>query len=249
MNYLCISDFSKTLIKNDGTISKYSIDIINEFIKENKFIIISEADIYELLEFKNKYNLNIDIASVLDGIIYIDNKQIKFELDSNIINDIINNFKDDIYTAFTNDIIFNYHDRLSNLYPKTYEISDKFNSSTYINIVINVLKEDEFTNYLKKCNLFYKLIGKDKNRAFYNVKKAFNNKIDVFNYIKNYYKDYKTIGISDSYTDLLLLNMCDIKIAMKNSDKKLLENIELKTRETNEKDGVAIMLNDICHLK
>ena len=249
MNYLCISDFEGTLIKKDGSISLNTINIINEFINNNKFIIISESSINELFNFINKYNLNVDIASVSDGIIYINNKEIKNELEAKIINNIINKFNEDIYTAYTNDIIYNYQERLINLYPKDYKISNLFNSSSYINIVININKNDDFLDFLNNNNLSYRLIGKDKNRAFYNIKKSFNNKLDIYNYVINYYKNYKTIGISDSYNDIDLLNKCDIAYAMKNSDELLKNNIKNITLDTNEKDGVATTLNDICHLK
>ncbi len=249
MNYLCISDFEGTLIKDNKTISDYTIDILNNFTINNNFVILSNSSIKELIDFKNKYNLNIDIFSVSEGIFIINNKEIKYMINHGDINNLIILFKDYIYTAYTNDVIYNYQERLKNLYPKEYKICDKFNDSTYLNIAIDIKIDNDFTSFLVKNGLSYNCIGKDKNRAFYNIKNSFNNKLDIYNYVINYYKNYKTIGISDSYNDIDLLNKCDIAYAMKNSDELLKNNIKNITLDTNEKDGVATTLNDICHLK
>ena len=247
MNYLCISDFEGTLLKTDKTISEYTIKIINEFIKNNSFIILSESSINELIEFKNKYNLNVDIASSSEGIFIIDNKEIKYELNKDDINNLIILFKDSIYTAYTNDTIYNYQERLLSIYPKEYKISDNFESSTYLNIAIDINKDNEFKSFLEANDLSYILIGKDKNRAFYNIKNKIKDKESCYEIIINYYNNKKTIGIADSYSDLSLLNKCDISVAMKNAKDELKNNTKYITDYTNNEDGLARFLNDICH--
>ena len=247
MSYLCISDYEGTLIKNDNTISDYTTSIINKFIIDNNFIIVSESSFNELIDFKNKYNLNIDLISTNDGILLINNKIIKYEIDLNILSNLFNIFKSDIYTAYNDKYIYNYQDRLKIMYPKDYIITDKFISSTYINIAINILKNDEFISFLKENELSYKLIGKDKNRAFYNIKKIDINKDNAFNVIKEYYKNKKTIGFADSYSDFKLLSNLDIKIAMKNSDNLLKEKCDYITNYSNDEDGLAKFLDNICH--
>ena len=97
--------------------------------------------------------------------------------------------------------------------------------------------------------MYYTLIGKDKNRAFYNIKSAKITKESAYDIIIDYYKNKKTIGIADSYSDLGLLNKCDIKLAMKNSDNKLKECINNITKYSNNEDGLYYALNDICHLQ
>lgn len=249
MNYLCISDFEGTLIKDNKTISDYTIDILNNFTINNNFVILSNSSIKELIDFKNKYNLNIDIFSVSEGIFIINNKEIKYMINHGDINNLIILFKDYIYTAYTNDVIYNYQERLKNLYPKKYKICDKFNDSTYLNIAIDIKIDNDFTSFLDKNGLSYNCIGKDKNRAFYNIKNTIKNKDDCYEILINYYKNKKTIGLADSYSDLALLKKCDISVSMKNGDNKLKENTDYITDYDNNNDGLALFLNDIRHLQ
>ncbi len=248
MNYLCICDYEGTLIKKDKTISDYTKDTINSFTKDNSFIILSEASINELIEFKNKYNLNVDLASISEATFIIDNKEIKYEITSTDINNLILLFKDSIYTAYSNDTIYNYQERLKIMYPKTYKISSIFNDSSFLNIAIDIKKDAEFMGFLDANYLVYTVIGKDKNRAFYSIKNKINSKESALNELLNYYKDKKTIGIADSYSDLELLNSCDISVSIKNADDKLKENTKYVTKFDNNEDGVARFLDDICHL-
>ena len=247
--YLCISDYDGTLIKSDKTISNYSINVINEFVKDNNFIIVSEANFDELLDFKNKYNLNIDLMSSSTGIMMINNRIIKNEIDYKKINTIITLFKDHIYTAYNDNTIYNFQERLINLYPKKYKIDNKFDSSTYINIAIDINYEKDFISFLESNDLIYNLIGKDKNRAFYNLKNDNYNKDNAYNIIKDYYKNKKTIGFSDSYSDFKLLSNLDIKVSMKNGDESLKTSCNYITEFDNNNDGLAKFLDDICHLQ
>ena len=249
MNYLCISDFEGTLIKTDGSISNKTIEYINKFTNDNSFIIVSEASFNLLNEFKNKYQLNVDLFSVSEGILSINNQIIAYYLDAKLINKLIDLFKDYIYTAYSNDTVYNYQERLINLYPKNYKISDNFIDSTFINISIDINKNDDFIRFLESNDISYLLIGKDKNRAFYNIKSQNINKESAYDYLMKYYKNKKTIGIADSYSDLGLLNKCDIKYAMSNSDNKLKENIDNISNYSNNEDGIYHILNDICHLE
>ena len=246
--YLCISDFDKTLINDNNSISDYTKNTINKFVKNNNFIIVSESSFDELLEFKNKYDLDIDLMSSSTGILLINNKVIKNEIDSKKINTIITLFKDYIYTAYNDKIVYSFQERLINLYPKNYIENNKFESSSFINIAIDINKNDDFINFLNSNDLVYILIGKDKNRAFYNVKNADFNKTNAYNILKDYYKNKKTIGFSDSYSDFKLLSSLDIKVAMKNGDDLIKKSCDYITEYDNNNDGVAIFLNNICHL-
>lgn len=246
MNYLCISDFDGTLIKKDKTISNYTKEIIDLFTINNNFIIVSNSSFDELLKFKNDYNLNIDLFSMSDNKLLINNEIKNYIIEAKKINILITLFKDDIYTAYNDKIIYNYQERLISLYPKNYIISDKFDDSSFINIAINISKKDDFIDFLNANELYADLIGEDKNRAFFNIKLI--NKSRAFDIIKEYYINKKTIGFSDSYSDFDIINKCDIKICMENGDNLLKKNVDYIT-SSNSDDGVAIFLNNICHLK
>ncbi len=245
MSYLCISDFDGTLIKGDKTISLISLDIINKFIKENSFIIISNSSLNELLEFKNKYDLKIDLFSISDCKLFINNQLIEYKIEARKINTLITLFKDYIYTAYNDKIIYNFQERLSVLYPKNYELKDKFDDSSSINIAIDIAKKDDLQSFLLANELYADLIGEDKNRAFFSVKMV--NKEMAFDIIKKYYENKKTIGFSDSYSDFNIINKCDIKVAVENADNDLKKIANYITKSNNE-DGVAIFLNNFCHL-
>ena len=246
MNYLCISDFDGTLIKKDKTISNYTKEIIDLFTKSNNFIIISSSSFDELLSFKNQYDLNIDLFSISDCKLSINNQLYTYQIESKKINILITLFKDYIYTAYNDKTIYNYQERLQFIYPKKYIISDKFEDSSFINIAININKKDDFLSFLEANELYADLIGEDKNRAFFSVKMV--NKSKAYDIIINYYENKKTIGFSDSYSDFNIINKCDIKVAMENADDNLKQNSDYITSSNNE-DGVAKILDNICHLK
>ena len=249
LNYLCISDYEGTLINTNRTISNLTIEYINNFVKNNSFIIVSEASFKELNEFVNKYKLNVDYFSISEAIFKINNKVFYIYLKNEKLSKLIEKFDDYIYTAYSNDNVYKYQERLFNLYPNDYKISADFIYSTFLNISIDIKIDSEFIDYLNENNLYYTLIGKDKNRAFYNIKSAKITKESAYDIIIDYYKNKKTIGIADSYSDLGLLNKCDIKLAMKNSDNKLKECINNITKYSNNEDGLYYALNDICHLQ
>ncbi len=75
----------------------------------------------------------------------------------------------------------------------------------------------------------------------------FNDKIDIYYYLEDYLKDKKIIGISDSYTDIPILDKCDIKIAMKNGDEIIKNKYEITKYDVNN-NGALIALKDICKL-
>lgn len=246
MNYLCISDFDGTLIKKDKSISNYTKEIIDLFTKTNNLIIISNSSFDELKSFKNKYNLNIDLFSISDLKLLINNEEKNYIIEAKKINILITLFKDYIYTAYNDKIVYNFQERLINIYPKNYKLDYKFDDSSFINIAIDINKKDDFICFLGANDMSYDVIGEDKNRAFYNIKMI--NKSKAFDLILSYYENKKTIGFSDSYSDFNIINKCDIKVAMENADDYLKNSVDYIT-SSNDNDGVALFLNNICHLK
>ena len=120
--YSILLDFDGTLIRSDGTIEYNDVNLFKKIIEENNVCVVSSSSFNSLQKFKNKYKLNIDIVSTSSGVALINNKTITNLIPKIIINTLINEFNDYIYTAFgeynEKAFIFKYHDRIKLLYPK-----------------------------------------------------------------------------------------------------------------------------------
>lgn len=238
---LALLDFDNTLTNSNGVLLDETIQDIKKYTKENKICIISNSTYNELLKIKNDNLLDISFYSLSNNMGLIDNKLVKSDLDYHLINEIINNFKDFIYTLWANDssnsFIYNYQDRLSFFYPKENRIiiNEFIKNIPSISIAINIGCYDEFYSFIEKLNLGYEIIAKDSKR---NIVKIFNldhQKNVLFNKIINYFKPDKTIGIGDGIDNLSFINLCDEKIAMK--DSILAKELKKTTTKTNDFNG------------
>ena len=72
--------------------------------------------------------------------------------------------------------------------------------------------------------------------------------INSYNILTNIYKDYKTIGITDSYSDYEMIKNCDIKVAMINGEDEIKEISDIITEYDNNSFGAIRILKKICHL-
>ena len=253
--YSILCDYDGTLVMDNGTIDSSYLDMLKDVCNNNHLCVLSSSSYYELLNFKNKYNLNIDLFSLSSNIASIDNEIVVNRLPKDIINTLIKSFNKDIYTAYSESeydtVIFKYQDRLEFFYPKNNRniislVNDDRPSFTFC---MTNERVDEFISRLNKLRLAYTSIAKDKNREIITVFNKHVSKSDGYYMLKNKYNDEKIIGISDSYFDYDMMLKCDIRIAMKNSDYELKKNSQIITKFDNNNSGAIRILYDICHLK
>ena len=238
---LALLDFDNTLTTNEGIILNETINDIKKYVINNKICIISNSSFNELNEFKNKNNLDISFYSLSNMKGLILNEILESELNYNLINDLFLKFKDYIYTAWSNDLlnsyIYNYQERLNFLYPKEKRIiiNNLEKNINYIIIAINIGIYDEFYEYLNELNLGYEIIAKDLKRNIVKIfDKNFYNDIIFKKIIKSFNSDF-TIGIGDSLDNLKFIDLCDEKIAMK--DSILATKIKKTTKYDNNHNG------------
>lgn len=249
---LVISDLDGTLEMNNN-IGDITVKLINEFTKENKFCIVTDSTYNEIKLLVKNYNLDCDYYSTFDGSYNINNKEFINLINKDLINNFIETFEDSIYTSFNNEensTIFKFQERLKAFYPKTYNIGKYISKDTKSYMVsFNVKNKIDVINYLKSNNLTYSIYGEDKNRVLLNITSIKLTKENSVSILKSVYKPDVTIGITDSFSDYPMLELCDIKIAMKNGDDELKEKVDYITSLPAINDGAMLFINDICHLK
>ncbi len=254
MSYVVLMDFDGTLVNDNKEIRNDHLKILNEFLLNNKICIVSSEPYQNLLNFKNKYNLNIDIFSSSSGISNINGEIVVNNLPSSIINLLFETFQNDIYTAYGESLnksfVYNYQERLEALYPKNNrEIINNLESdvSSFTFAISNNITT-EFIDFLTQLNINYKILAQDKNREIFQIYRNNISKVDAYYLIKKAYPDKKIVGISDSYYDFDMIEKCDIKIAMINGDDKLKFSCDIVTHASNNEGGAILILNDICNL-
>ncbi|MBR6289615.1 MAG: HAD hydrolase family protein [Acholeplasmatales bacterium] len=253
--YSILLDFDGTLIRSDGTIENNDVNLFKRIIEENNVCVVSSSSFNSLQKFKNKYKLNIDIVSTSSGVALINNKTITNLIPKIIINTLINEFNDYIYTAFgeynEKAFIFKYHDRIKLLYPKKESyISNQLEFDVAsITFVIKKTKAGQFINKIETLELNYRIISSDRYRDVISIFRDSVSKSDAYYLLKDEYVNQKIIGVSDSYYDIDMISKCDIKVAMQNADSKLKEIADYVTVYDNDNGGAIKLLYDICHLK
>lgn len=247
--YTLIYDFEGTF-KNPSGLSKEAIKILNKFLKnkENKILIVSDSTLDELLHYLKDYNLDIELYSV-SSLSFYKNKNVEYNLITKDIITYINDlYKDDIYTAYgegiTASYIYSYQNRLDAIYPKKRKM--KLADLSYYIIAINKDKKLEIIKTIKDLNLAYDLLGDDPNRCLIRIKKYGLTKKDVALNYKKESPNNILIGFSDSYHDIDFLNVCNVKVAMKNAKWELTSVCDYITDEDENHDGAIKILNNIC---
>lgn len=253
--YSILLDFDGTLIRSDGTIEENDIISFKKIIEENNVCVVSSSSYNSLQKFKNKYKLNIDIVSTSSGVALINGKTITNLIPKIIINTLIDEFNDYIYTAFgeynEKAFIFKYHDRIKLLYPKKESyIADRLEFDVAsITFVIKRTKAQQFINKIETLELNYRIISSDRYRDVISIFRDSVSKSDAYYLLRDEYINQKIIGVSDSYYDIDMISKCDIKVAMQNADSKLKEIADYVTVFDNDNGGAIKLLYDICHLK
>lgn len=251
--YYCFMDFDGTLTINNKNLNNEAIDIINKYLIHNELCIITEESYEVVKKYLKDNNINCDIASIGSNTLLFHNQEITSFIPLNKIIQIINLCEGNIYTSYLESSnkteIINYQERLDSIYPKLNRQiintpSDKANS---IFLAVNIAIKDKLINLLKDLELSYKILGDDKNRIILRITSIFNDKIDIYYYLEDYLKDKKIIGISDSSSDIPILDKCDIKLAMKNGDALIKAKYQI-TQYDVFNNGALIELKDICKL-
>ncbi len=247
-------DFDGTLVDDNKEIKKEHLKMLNDFLVNNNICIVSSEPYQSLLNFKNKYNLNIDLFSSSSGISNINGELIINNLPASIINLLFETFNNDIYTAYGETLdksyVYKYQERLEALYPKNNReiitnLEDDIPSFTFA--IQNNITND-FIELLNQLNIDYKILAQDKNRDIFQIYRNNISKVDAYYLIKKAYPNKKIVGISDSYYDFDMMEKCDIKVAMINGDDKLKFNCDCVTKVSNNEGGAILILNDICNL-
>lgn len=252
MKYLCLMDFDNTLNTNNE-FDLETKNLLNSYLKINKLCIISESSYNELYEFINKLNIKCDLYSTSDMKYNINGNIYESSFNNKILKEIINKFDDSIYTLYLKSCnqyyVYKYQERLELLYPKGYKIlNDISDNINFIVLALNINYKDEIIKFININDLFYDILGEDKNRILIRIKKDNFNKKDAYNLLINNYKNYKTLGVTDSYFDYEMIKSCDIKIAMINGDNKIKEIADYITEYDNNSFGAIKILKKICHL-
>ncbi len=254
--YSILLDYDGTLIRSDNTIDENDVILLKKIIENNNVCVVSSSSYNSLLKFKKKYDLNIDLVSTSSGVASINNRSITNLIPKIVINRLIDEFKDYIYTAFgeynEKAYIYKFHDRIKLLYPKKKEcfISDilDFDLPSFT-LVIKKTYSMQFINKIETLELNYRVISSDRYREVITIFRDSVSKSDAYYLLKDEYINQKIIGVSDSYYDIDMISKCDIKVAMLNGDNKLKEICDYITEYDNDHGGAIKLLYDICHLK
>ena len=255
--YTILSDLDGTLLNDNNKIDNDDLSLLHKITKNNHLCIITNSNYLNLLKIISDYNLNVDFFSNTSNIARINNEYIKYEIKKEIINNILNKYEDYIYTAYTEldkCYVFNYVDRIKSFYPSDVKIINKIESDIpYLFIAISNDIKDSFIKNINELKIEYKIEGNDSKRTILILYKKKLKKKDIFKLLNDKYSDKKIIGISNSYYDIDYINLCDIKIAMNNSDNKLKEIADIITKYDNNSGGAIKelneLINDISHLK
>lgn len=224
MKYIFISDFENTLTNTRGILTTKTINDIKKL--NNKLFIITYSTYDEISNIIRKNSLNCDFFSIISQMGMINNKLESNKINHKILNTIIDEFSDYIYTAYTTDplysIVINFQERLTTLYPKNFlEVEVLEKDVANIIIAINHPHHTSLYEALEYNNLSYKILASDSKRDIVLISKTTYSKADIAKMIKKTYNSYSTVGIGDSESDFEFIRHCDIKLAMKNADEEL----------------------------
>lgn len=242
MAYFCFCDYESTLTGENNEMSSTSIDKLKIFLKSNKLCIISYASYFDLKDLNDENTLGIDFYSMSHSCGMIDNQVLSHPLDTSYFDQLLSKYDSIIYTAYMTNLnnvyIYKYQERLEFLYPKgTRNIIHALNSEILnITIAVNKPNTDLFYTDLKNNNISYTILASDLKRDIIFIAKPATKKEIVQNLIHSH-AGYTTIGIGDSYSDYEFIALCDVQIAMQNSDMKLKELCRYTTKLDNTKDG------------
>lgn len=220
--YLIFLNLDGTIMNDSGYISEKTIKTLEKVNKKNKLIIYTPNS---LIYLKNKLSNSVpyNYFSTFNGNFVIDN--------NNKI--IIDNY---IFDAALKEISY-YCDNnnLDILYENNNGVDKKYiDSKKYYRLIVK--DSNKINKIIKKYNLLV-----SDNKYIYP-----SNNIDLLNYFKSKYKNYKIMSFSNTEKDLDLLKKSDIGIKLKNSSG--LGKILIETNDSINEDGVANFLINYFNL-
>ena len=249
--YTLVYDFDGTF-KNPTGISNEAIKILKKFMKnkDNRILIVSESPIEDLIDYTKNIPVRIDLFSVSSSAFFYNGKMLYEVVTKEFIEYVNKKFKDDIYTAYggglKNNYIYSYQERLESIYPKNFDTT--ITDLSYYIVAINTKKKDKLIEHIVRCNLSYDILGTDPNRTLVRIKKHHLNKKEAVMAYKKESPENIYIGFSDSSYDLPVLDLCNVKVAMKKSSWSLKSKADYITEEDENFDGAIMILKDICKM-
>ena len=246
LKYAFFIDLEGTLLNNSGEIDNLSVNLLKKLCENSIVTLVSSMSYNEIKNICNKYDLTINIFSTSDCIYSKDNNIYYDEVNYDFLEEI----KEGIYTCYLenkDDVsIINYQERLALFYPNKTKV--KTLKPTVITLSIFNQYFDKLKDIISKQKYKIDIIGKDNNKTLLKISKNGLTKANSINLINDKIVD-KTVAISDSINDKDLLDLCDIKIAMRNADSQLKKYTDFVTELDNNHDGCMIELNKFIENK
>ena len=258
-------DLDGTLLKNDKTISDYTIKTINDLIAEGYLIVPSTARaLTHLPQCLSETNIRYYICT--NGSTVYDKKEDKILFSHKVSSDLVKQIIAEV--THIKKTITLIHDGI--VYSET-SICDFFK---FLNVPDEIIKRivdnrtlvDDINEVLCKIDNVEKLHfnalpdQKEELRAIVskydvNVTSSGKDNLEVTNplaskglsvlelcdYLNIDHSEFMAIG--DNLNDLSLFEKASVKIAMKNSNPLILDQVDFITEYTNDEDGVAKFLN------
>lgn len=243
-----IMDLDDTLLRNDKSISEFTLNILKKCADLGHIIVFNTAR--NFLSTKKYIDIVKPHYSILNGgglILQGNTIILSSFIDIKTTNEIINLIKDDKKVIsfsiessqglFSSDRDYPKHNPLATYYDFTtpldlpsYKILFSTNDTS---IAKNIAKQYhlDFTHYLG--GNWYRLAKEDKNSGMELL----------FKYLKD--NNPQTICFGDDIGDLKMLEHATIGVAMLNSQKPVLKKITNITKETNDNNGIAHYLLEL----
>lgn len=262
--FIAFVDLDGTLLKNDKTISEYSKEMIQAFIKKGYFFVLCSGRYSSFVKNKAlKINASDYIISDNGALVYnYKTKEIIYEnpIDHELLISFLNYAKDNELAVILNCFEKQYRNELSHHknIENIYDINN-FKEKVY-QIIVSVnnydkaLIIDKELEKLKDFEINYKSIDLALNKKSasgygFDLNKLASNKgngiVQLLKYL-NIDKKY-SIAIGDHYNDISMFEQVALKVAMNNSYDSLKKQADYVT-DGNEEDGVAKILSEILEI-
>lgn len=253
-------DLDGTLLTDEKTISKRSIDVITKLKNENHLVVLTTGRSYAgTINYYKQLNLNTPIITLNGALInFPDGKVIKHTLPQNEIFKFFSELKSIINVALFNSINKIY------TYNHNKDLEFIFNGANIINVVefdVNNISKDilnvviliddqnreKFESFFVNTKIKTRYWNTYNNQAFYDLylegvskASALKEVLKVYNLTPN---DLITFG--DSENDIEMIKLAKYGVAMLNGRDSVKSVCSHITEKDNNNDGVAIFLEKI----
>lgn len=233
-------DLERTLLRSDFTLSNRTIETLSELAKEHKIYVLTYAGLQQVRSLLP--DTAITIVSVLEN--RTDPILDLMPLPASITEYFIQNpFVFSMHSLIDSTCrIYKYQERLKKLYSTN--VLTLSNAEEAYAILFACIKEGlpELQEHLP--NVHIEILAEDKRNLFCKASLFPSTKAD---FVKKFKKS-PAIGIGDSLSDFSFIQLCEIQVAMKNSEEDLKPLCQYQTPATNDEDGVIdFLLNYLKH--